>query len=131
MRQNIMRTGASLLSFCVLLMAESFSAGDVAILGDLDYEHTSEALECPAKQKFCSLLFNGLSGDRVQVVVRGGEDKPFVALADGSLTELARGSGEVSATLPEVADRLATYYIVFRDVNGKPGRFTVQLKKVK
>ena len=55
--------------------------------------------------------------------------KAFVALADGGLKELARGDGTVRAKLPEVADGLATYYIVFRDANDNAGRFVVELRK--
>jgi len=125
-----MRSLALLLVSVLVFAAESFPPADVEILGDIDYGQTSDPLVCSAKQKYCSVVFNGLSGDRVQVQGRGdGADKPFVAVADGSLNELARGSGEVTATLPQVTDKLATYYIVFRDPSGKPGKFTIRLNK--
>jgi hypothetical protein len=112
-----------------MLAATTFPPAEVEILGDLDYGRTSDSLECSAKQQYCSVLFNGLSGDRVVATVTGATGKPFVAIADGTLTELAHGEGEASVTLPEVTDKLATYYIVFRDPARKAGRFTVRLEK--
>ena len=127
-----MRFPALSLACLLVFAAESFPPAEVEILGDIDYGQTSDPLVCSGKQKYCSVVFNGMSGDRVQVQGRNeGADKPFVAVADGSLKELARGSGEVTATLPEVTDKLATYYIVFRDPSGKPGKFTIQLNKTK
>jgi hypothetical protein len=119
----------ALIACAFFLQADSFAPSDVAILGDIDYGKKSADLECAAKPPFCALVFNGKSGDKVEVTVTGGGGKPFVALADGALKELARGAGSASATLPEVADGLATYYIVFQDAGGKPGRFTVELRK--
>ena len=128
-RLRLMRSPALLLTCVLMLAAESFPPAEVEIL-DIDYGQTSDPLVCSAKQKYCSIVFNGMSGDRVQVQGRGdGADKPFVAVADGSLKELAHGPGDVTATLPEVTDKLATYYIVFCDPSGKPGKFTIQLKK--
>ena len=125
-----MRLSLALLACLAIgIAAESFSPADVAILGDIDYGSKSTELECSGKSRYCALVFNGKSGDVVEVTVSGGERKPFVALADGSLKELARGSGVAGFTLPEVADGLATYYIVFRDTESKPARFTVQLRK--
>jgi hypothetical protein len=128
-----MRYGALVLFSSALLLAETFAPDQVAILGDIDYDRTAESQECTGKQKYCSLLFNGMSGDRIQVAVTGGAGsaKAFVAIADGSLKQLAQGSGEVGMTLPEVTDKLATYYIVFRDQDGKAGRFTIKLSKGK
>lgn len=127
-----MRYAALLFACFRLIGAESFPASDVSILGDLDYGKTSEALECAAaKPKLCALVFNGMSGDTVEVVVSpaAGSAKTFVAIADGGLVELARGPGRVTFKLPKVAEDLATYYIVFRGEDGKGGRFTVQLNK--
>src|SRR5688572_29992458 len=84
-RHTCMRYAAVLISTCALLLAESFPPAEVAILGDIDYGGKSAALACPvvAKQKYCALVFNGASGDRVEVAVTGGDGKPFVAIADG------------------------------------------------
>ena len=126
-----MRNYTVLIATCGLLLGENFPPAEVAILGDIDYTQKSEALQCPVeKQKFCALVFNGASGDRVEVAVTGA-GKAFVAIADGSLTELARGTGRVALKLPAVADGLATYYIVFRPEQGNPSRFNVELRKAK
>jgi hypothetical protein len=114
---------------CLLLYAENFSPADVAILGDIDYGAKSAELDCAGKPPYCALVFNGNSGDQVEVTVTGSSPEPLVALADGSLKELSRGTRQASVTLPKVAEDLATYYILFRDPAGKAGRFTVELKK--
>ena len=125
-----MRLSLTLLAAAALgIAAESFPAADVAIMGDIDYGKKSGELECSGKPRYCALVFNGNSGDIVEVTVSGGGRKPFVAFADGSLKELARGSGVARLRLPEVADGLATYYIVFGDPERKAGRFSVELKK--
>lgn len=116
----------------LLFAATTYPPADVEILGDVDYGQTTPAFDCSAKQPYCSVLFNGLSGDRVQATVTPATpaaEKPFIAIADGTLTELAHDNGTVSATLPEVTDKLATYYIVFRPTNSKAGKFTVRLEK--
>src|SRR5688572_8193913 len=120
---------ALLASYAFGIAAETFPPAEVAILGDIEYAQKSAELECSGNPKYCALVFNGNSGDRVEVTVTGGQQKPSVAIADGSLKELARGLGVASVTLPEVADGLATYYIIFRDPESKRGRFTVELKK--
>jgi hypothetical protein len=131
-RHTSVRHALVLLAAGVLLFAKTFPFAEVAILGDIDYGKKSDALACPVQsQKFCALLFNGASGDEVEVTVTGGEGKAFVAIADGALNELASGSGSATMKLPAVADGLATYYIVFQGAGEKAGRFTVDLKKVK
>jgi hypothetical protein len=120
---------ALLAACCFFVYGESFSPADVAILGDIDYGARSAELECAAKPQYCALVFNGTSGDRVEVTVTGTPAQTTVAIADGSLKELARGTGSATVTLPKVAEDLATYYILFRDPAGKPGKFTVELKK--
>ena len=125
-----MRLSLALLAACAFgIPAESFPPAEVTILGDIDYGQKSIELECGGKPQYCALVFNGQSGDDVEATVSGGQRKPFVALADGGLKELARGSGIAVFTLPDVAEGLATYYIIFRDPENRPGRFTVQLKK--
>jgi hypothetical protein len=111
------------------LLAESFSPAEVKILGDIDYGQTSAPLECGAKPSYCALVFNGRNGDQVDVTVKG-DRRALVSLADGSLKELIRGTDHVTYTLSHAEGELVTYYIVFRDVEGKAGRFTVELKKV-
>ena len=79
-----MKRCAALLAFSFCLCAESFSPTDVAILGDIEYGGKSPELACEAKPPYCALVFNGTTGDRVEATVAGGDDKPFVAIADGS-----------------------------------------------
>src|SRR5688572_24171496 len=90
-----------LLFLCaVCFAAEQFSPADVMILGDIDYGQTSPALDCPAQPKYCALVFNASGGDKVQVTVSGGAGKPLIAIADGTLKELSRGSGKLVFALP-------------------------------
>ena len=127
-----MRHALVLLAASILLFAKTYPFAEVAILGDMDYGKKSDALACPVQsQKFCALLFNGKSGDEVEVTVTGGEGKAFVAIADGALNELASGVGKATLKLPAVAEDLATYYIVFHGDQHKAGQFTVELRKVK
>jgi hypothetical protein len=127
-----MRPALVLLAAGFLLLAKTFPFAEVAILGDIDYGKKSEGLACPMQtQKYCALLFNGTSGDEVEVTVTGGEGKAFVAIADGALNELATGAGKATMKLPAVAEDVATYYIVFHGDQQKAGKFTVELRKVK
>ena len=119
-----------LLLFCTLcLSAEQFSPADVMILGDIDYGQTSPALDCPAQPKYCALVFNAGGGDKVQVTVNGGGGKALIAIADGTLKELSRGSGKLVFTLPASPDPV-TYYAIFREEGGKAAKLTVELKKL-
>ena len=122
-----MRLLLAVLLCAVAFGATQFSPADVTILGDIDYGQTSPTLDCPGEPKYCALVFNANGGDKVQVTVSAG--KAVVALADGTLTELARGSGTLVFSLP-ASQEPVTYYIVMRDEGGKPGKFTVELKKL-
>ena len=122
-----MRNTIALLACSLCFAADQFSPADVTILGDIDYGQTSPTLDCPGQPKYCALVFNANGGDKVQVTVSGG--KALVALADGTLTELTRGTGKVVFSLPASQDPV-TYYIVLRDEEGKPGKFTVDLRKL-
>jgi hypothetical protein len=120
---------------CVLLAsalcpaAEQFSPSDVTILGDIDYGQTSPALDCPGGEKYCALVFNAAGGDKVELTVSGGAGKPLVALADGTLKELARGASKLVASLPTTSEPV-TYYLIFRGEAGRPGKFTIALRKL-
>jgi len=112
-----------------LLAAERFSPADVKILGDIDYGQTSATLECGETPKYCALVFNAMSGDRVEAQVKG-DGKVLVSIADGGLMELARSTGTATVTLPSAGPDPMTFYVVFRDSEGKAGKFTVVLKKL-
>lgn len=111
------------------LWAASFPADQVQIVGDIDYDQTSPATDCAAGKGYCALVFNAKGGDRLEVIVKNGTRKSFIALTDGSLTELARGSNSLKFEIPKANEELQTYYIVFRDEEQQAGKFTIQLKK--
>ena len=125
----------SLLCFLLLLAstlcpaAEQFSPADVTILGDIDYGQTSPVLDCPGGEKYCALVFNAAGGDKVELTVTGGAGKALVAVADGTLKELARGNSKLVASLPATSEPV-TYYVIFRGEAGKPGKFNVGLRKL-
>ena len=125
-----MRALIILVACSLSLFGESFPPAEVKILGDIEYGQTSAPLDCAGQPRYCALVFNGHSGDRVEVDVKGGDGKAFVAFADGSLTELARGAAHLRVTLPGTGEDPITYYIVFSDSKHKPAQFTVSLKKV-
>ena len=117
--------------FCAAgLWADSFPPSDVQIVGDIDYGNTSPATDCAAAKGYCAILFNGAGGDRIEIKVKNGTRKSFVALTDGSLKEMARGEDKLAFELPKANEELQTYYIVFRDSEQKPGKFTIELKKI-
>ncbi len=125
-----MRLIAVLFACGLSLSAESFPPAQVNILGDIEYGQTSATLDCTGQPRYCALVFNGHGGDRVEVTVKGGDGKAFVAFADGSLTELARGAARLVLKLPGTGPDPITYYIVFSDPNRKSAQFTVILKKL-
>jgi len=110
--------------------SESFPPADVKIAGDLDYGHTSAPVECASTPRYHALVFNAHSGDRVDVTVTAEGRHAEVAIADPSLNELASGTNHVTTTLPDRGPDVEAYYIVFRDSENKPARFTVHLKKL-
>jgi hypothetical protein len=128
-RQTVMRLTAIVFVIATCWSAERFAPNEVRILGDIDYGQTSPALDCPGQPGYCALVFNAGGGDRVQASIKGGGENAFVAFADGTLAELARGSGELSVTLPRSEDPL-TYYVLFRSSDGKPATLAVELKKL-
>lgn len=124
-----MRLCTVTLASAMVLLAEQFPPADVKIVGDVDYGQTTPALQCASETPYCSVLFNGTGGDKLTITVKNAAGKAFVALTDGSLTELARGTDRLSFTLPKANEELQTYYIVFRDVDRKAASFTVKLEK--
>jgi len=119
--------------FTVLIscaFSESFPAADVKIAGDLDYGHSSPPVDCATSPRYHALVFNAHSGDRVDVTVTSEGRRAEVAIADPSLNELASGTNHVTTVLPDRGPDVEAYYIVFRDSENKPARFTVHLKKL-
>lgn len=110
--------------------AGTFQPSEVKIVGDLDYGQTSDPVEYTDNPPYRAFVFTANSRDRIEVTVKGDSRNPFVAIADGSLKELARGATHIAFTLPKTGPDPEAYYIVFRDADNKAARFTVELKKV-
>lgn len=125
----MVRVYLTLLAALTCLFAESFDPADVKIMGDLRYGQTSEPVECASIPSYCAFVFNGHGDDRLEVTVKAGEATAFVAIADGSLNQLASGTSRLSFRLPNRGPDAEAYYIVFRDTEHKPGRFAVTLRK--
>lgn len=123
------RASAILLAAGLCLTAESFSPSDVKIIGDLDYGATSDPVEYTPTPRYRAFVFNGNGGDQIEVTAKGEGRTAFVAIADGGLNQLASGTTQLKFTLPKHGPDLETFYIVFRDSEDKPARFTVTLKK--
>jgi len=120
-----------LISFTALcLYGQSFNPDDVKIVGDLNYGETGAPVSCSASPAYCAFVFNGRGDDQIQVTVKADGGTAMVAIADGALTQLASGANTLSFTLPNRGPDAEAYYIVFRDKDHKPGRFTVGLRKV-
>lgn len=124
-----MRLCAILLLTALGLAAEQFPPADVKIVGDIDFGQTSNPIECTSSQPYCAVLFNGAGGDKLEITIKGTSGRAFVALTDGSLTEMARGTDRLAFVLPKSNEELQTYYIVFRDLAKKDGKFTITLSK--
>jgi hypothetical protein len=124
------RVFPSIFATVALLAGQSFKVDDVKVVGDLEYGQTSAPVECSGTPSYCAFVFNGQGDDRIEVDVSSGEGEPFVAIADGALTQLASGTNRVVFSLPRRGPDAETYYIVFRDREGKSRRFMVELKKL-
>ena len=111
-------------------LSESFPPAEVRIVGDLEYGHSSAPIECATSPRYHALVFNAHGGDRVDVTVTAEGRQAEVAIADPSLNEIASGANHVTAVLPDRGPDVEAYYIVFRDSENKPARFTVRLKKL-
>jgi hypothetical protein len=112
------------------LAGQNFKVDDVKVVGDLSYGQTSAPVECSGVPSFCAFVFNGQGDDRIEIDVSSAEGKAFVAIADGALAELTRGTNRVVFSLPRRGPDAESYYIVFRDSESKPRRFMVALKKL-
>jgi hypothetical protein len=126
----VRRVLTGMLASVAFLAGQNFNVGDVKVVGDLQYGQTSAPVDCSGVPSYCAFVFNGQGDDRIDVDVSSAEGKAFVAIADGALAELAKGMNRVVFSLPRRGPDAETYYIVFRDSDGKPRRFTVTLKKL-
>jgi len=124
------RFSALFLVVAACAFSQSFSPADVKIAGDLKYGDTSAPVEYSTTPKYYALVFNGNSGDRIEVSVTAEGHRAEVAIADPTLKQLATGTTNVTTVLPDRGPDMDTYYIVFRDAEAKPANFVVQLKKL-
>lgn len=120
---------ACILLFAIHLLAESYQPADVKVVGALDYGQTSDPVDYSDVPHYRAFVFNGNSGDRIDVLIQGADRKAFLAIADGTLKQLASGTTHLTFTLPNTGPDPEAYYIVFRDSENKAARFTVELKK--
>src|SRR5437762_2183729 len=81
--------------------AETYQPTDVKIVGDLDYGQTSDPVEYTDTPRYRAFVFTANSRDRIEVTVKGDDRKAFVAIADGSMKELASGTTHVTVVLPK------------------------------
>jgi hypothetical protein len=124
------RVFPSLFAAVAFLAGQNFKVEEVKVVGDLNYGQTSAPVECSGGPSYCAFVFNGQGNDRIEVDVSSVDGKAFVAIADGALAELTSGTNRVVFSLPRRGPDAETYYIVFRDSESKPRRFTVALKKL-
>lgn len=113
-----------------LLCADRISPSEVEIAGDIDYGQTSAPIPYTSSPKYRALVFTAEGGDRIEVTVRSDAGAPVVAIADGTLLPLATGGAKLVHELPDKGPDAEAYYIVLREAEGKPAKFTVTLKKV-
>jgi len=103
---------------------------DVKILGDLDYGQTSGPVTYSTSPRYRAFVFSGYGGETVEVTVRGDDGKALVAVTDSSLNQIASGTTNLRLSLPNRGPDIEVWYIVFRETDNKPARFTVQVKKL-
>ena len=112
------------------LAGQDFKADNVKIVGDLNYGQTSDAVECSSGDSYCAFVFNGQGNDRVEVTVKNLDGNAFVAIANGTLTQLTSGTNRLVFSLLKSGPDPEAYYIVFRSREKKAGHFTVELKRL-
>lgn len=128
--KSMRRFFPSLFATVAILAGQNFKVDDVHVVGDLTYGQTSAPVECSGVPSYCAFVFNGQGRDRIEVDVSTVDGKAFVAIADGALAQLTSGTNRVVFSLPRRGPDAEAYYIVFRDSESKPRRFTVALKKL-
>jgi len=107
-----------------------YAPDDVKILGDLDYGQTSGLAPYTANPRYRAFVFSGYGGETVEVTVKSADRKAFVAITDPSLSQIASGGSHLIVRLPYRGPDIEVWYIIFKDSNNRPARFTVQVKKM-
>jgi hypothetical protein len=108
----------------------NYAPADVQVLGNLDYGQTSDSVKCSTNPHYRAFVFSAYGGESVDVTVKSADRKAFVSIADSSLALVASGATHLSVRLPYRGPDIEVWYIVFRDFDNRPARFTVQLKKI-
>lgn len=108
----------------------TYAARDVRILGDLDFGKNSGFVPYSMRPPYSAFVFSAFGGETVEITVKGATRKAMVALADASLNRLVMGDSSLRVTLPYRGPYIECWYIIFRDFDGKPARFSVQVNKI-
>lgn len=108
----------------------NYRPDDVSILGPLDYGQTSKPVTYSAKPPYRAFVFSGYGCQVVDITLKSDAEKPFVALADSSLREIAHATDHLSVRLPFRGPDIEVWYVVFKESDDKPASFTVQVKKI-
>lgn len=124
-----MRTLILIAALGTLVLGQTLKPEDVQVLGAIDYGQIVDAAEYTGSPQFAAYIFTAKGGDKVEVIVTGKGRKAEVAIADGSLKQLATGQGHLSLTLPDPGPDPEAYYLLFRDSQGAPATFKVELRK--
>ena len=107
----------------------SYVPANMKIVGSLNYGEISGPVLYSATPRFRAFVFNGHGGDVLQITVKSADRKAVVAVADSTLNQVATGISPLKVTLPSHGPDLEAWYVIFREPNGRPARFTVQVKK--
>jgi|SRR5579862_4106209 len=110
--------------------SSQYSPREVKIIGNLDFGQASTTVEYSNQPRYRAFVFSAFGGETVQIKVDGDSDKPFVALTDSCLTELVKGTNDLTLSLPKRGPYIEVWYIVFRDSDSRPAHFTVRVNKV-
>jgi hypothetical protein len=105
----------------------AYSPNRIKVMGTLASGQTSRLVECSGAQ-YRAFVFEGNGNDQVEITVTGSRNA-FVALADPTLKQIARGTGKLTATLPYRGPDSEAFYILFGSSSSQPARVTVHLRK--
>jgi hypothetical protein len=108
----------------------SYSPTDVKVIGDLQFGRSSGAVNYSTRPQYRAFVFSAYGGETVKISVKGAGRKAFVALTDSTMAQLASGPETVSLSLPYRGPYIECWYVIFRDYQNKPARFTVQVNKL-
>ena len=108
----------------------TYAPKQVKVLGDLDDGRPGHSVYTTRPAPYRAFVFSAYGGQKVDITVSSSGRRPFIALADSTLNELATGTNTITFSLPYRGPYIEVWYVVFRDLENKPAHFTVQVKKV-